>query len=333
MRVLLWLAALIGIAWSVYWAVAAQGLETGLDRWMTARRAEGWVADRAALAVGGYPTRFEATFTDLALADPGTGLAWSAPRFGFVADSHRPHAVTVTWPLTQTLATPRERIAVGAERMTGALSFRPGPDLTLLRAAYRFEGLSLASTAGWTGAVRRAELSSDAVEGQADLQRIAFSAEEMRPPSRLLARLDRVGILPAVFNRFAVQATLHFDRPWDRRAVEDRRPQITQVALTSLDAKWGDLELRAAGTLAVDGAGRPEGTLTLRATNWREMLAIARASGRLPDAVADSLEPALDYLAGLSGRPETLDVPLRFARGQSWLGPVPIGPAPDLTLR
>lgn len=333
MRFLLWTVTLAVLLWSAYWVVAARGLETGLARWMDLRRAEGWVADYATLTVSGYPMRFETAFTDLNLADPGTGLAWSAPRFAFAADSYRPHVITATWPASQQIGTPLERITLTADAMQAVLEFRPDPALAPMQTEYRFEGLNLASTAGWTGSAARAHLSSTAVQGQAQVQRIELTAEAMHPPARLVARLDRAGILPAVFERIAVQATLHFDAPWDRRAIEQRRPQITQIEIASLDAKWGDLQLRAAGSLAVDGAGQPEGTLTLRATNWREMLAIARASGQLSEGLADNAERALGYLAGLTGRPETLDIALRFAAGKSWLGPVPIGPAPDFTIR
>ncbi|MBK1635168.1 DUF2125 domain-containing protein [Rhodovulum adriaticum] len=333
MRVLLGLVTLLAVIWAGYWALAARGLETGLSRWVEARRAEGWAADYAGLAVTGFPARFDTAFTGLSLADPETGLAWSAPHFAFTAASHRPQAITAIWPPSQQIATPREKIAVNAALMQGRLEFRPGPALALIGADYRFEDLRLTSTAGWMAAAGRADLTSAAVEGQADVQMIDLQAQAMRPPARLLARLDRAGVLPDVFDRLAMRATLSFDAPWDRRAVEDRRPQITRLDLDSLDAKWGDLELRAAGTLEVDAQGLPQGTLTLRATNWREMVEIARASGQLPAGVADNLTRALAFLAGRSGRPETLDIPLRFAGGSTWLGPVPVGPAPDFTIR
>ncbi|TCP38875.1 DUF2125 domain-containing protein [Rhodovulum marinum] len=333
MRILATLAVLAAALWSSYWALAARGLETGLSRWMEIRRAEGWAADYTGLDVAGFPTRFVTTLTGLELADPGTGLAWSAPAFHIEAAAYRPHHVTVTWPQTQTLATPAETIAIGAQRMEGRLALRPGPALEVAAADYVMEAFSLASSLGWEATMARAELNSAAVEGRETTHAVAFAAEQMRPPARLVALLDRAGVLPALFDHVRIDAILGFDAPWDRHAIEDRRPQVTRIELTDLNAKWGDLELQAAGDLDVDGEGRPTGALTVRATNWREMLGIARASGRVPPALADRIEDALELLAGLSGRPETLDVALRFAAGQTWLGPVPIAPAPDFTIR
>jgi len=333
MRLLLILAVAAAALWSGYWAVTAHGLETGVERWLAVRRDDGWAADAGTIEVRGFPTRFETRITALALADPDTGLSWAAPEFRIEADSHRPLAITAIWPVSQQLATPGEKIAVGAERMQGALHFRPGPDLALTEGRFDLDRVTLVSTAGWQTGLSRGTLTMQAVEGDEDSYRIAFTAEEMRPPVRLTEQLDRVGVLPDVFDYLRLSATVGFDAPWDRHAVEDRRPQITAIDLALLDAKWGDLALQAAGALTVDTEGTPEGELTLRATNWREMVEIARASGRLPDGLADRVEDALGLLAGLSGRPETLDIPLRLARGLTWLGPMPIGSAPDLTIR
>lgn len=319
--------------WSGYWLAAARFVDTGLQGWLAARRAEGWAADARAIAVTGFPARFAVEMTDLSLADPETGLAWSMPDLQVAAASHRPFEVAVTWPETQEIATPDESIAVGVARMTAALHLRPGPALAPREARFDLGAASFVSSTGWEASVDRARLQAIAEEGTDARYRIAFDAGDMRPPAGLVQMLDRAGILPALFQRLEIAATLSFDTAWDRRAIEERRPQITHVDLDRSAAQWGDLALEAAGAFAVDAAGQPEGTLTLRATNWRDMLAIARASGQLSEGLADSIEGALALLAGLSGRPETLDVPLRFAGGLTWLGPVPVGPAPDFTIR
>lgn len=333
MRLIVTLALLAALVWTGYWMLAARGLEQSLAGWLSDRRDEGWVAEAQTLDVTGFPTRFDIALTGLSLADPDTGLSWSAPEFRIEAQSRAPTDLTAIWPQSQQIATPREKIAVGAEKMVGQLALRPGPALELVRAEYRLERFSLASTEDWRASMARAHLSSEAVEGRENAHHVVFAAEDMHPPARLVALLDRAGLLPEVFERFSADAVLGFDTPWDRHAIEDRRPQVTRVELALLEAKWGELELRGAGDLDVDEDGRPAGTLTVRATNWREMVEIARASGQVPQALLDRVEDALGLLAGLSGRPETLDVPLRFALGQTWLGPVPLGPAPDLTIR
>ncbi|GAA0299001.1 DUF2125 domain-containing protein [Rhodovulum strictum] len=333
MRRILTVTVLAAMLWSGYWAITARGLQTGIAAWVETRRAEGWAADYADMQVTGFPLRFQTMLRDLMLADPETGLAWSAPVFRIEAEAYRPNRVRAIWPEVQQLATPDETIAIGAERMEAQIALRPGPALEAQDAAFALDQVSLASSLGWEASLARGALTATAVDGRENAHRIGFAAEEVRLPARLVALVDRAGILPGLFEHLRIDAVLGFDAPWDRRAIEERRPQITRIELTRLDAKWGDLELSAAGVLDVDAAGLPTGMLTVRATNWRDMVAIARASGRLPGGLADRLEEALGLIAGLSGRPETLDVPLRLAAGQTWLGPVPLGPVPDFTIR
>ncbi|ARE39560.1 High-affinity K+ transport system, ATPase chain B [Rhodovulum sp. P5] len=331
-RVLMVLLATAAI-WSGYWLVSARLLESGLQVWLEERRSESWVADAGKIGVTGFPTAFNAAITGLTLADPDTGLAWAAPEFRFAAKSYKPHEIHATWPDRQQLSTPDQKIDIGAQRMQAALHFRPGPALALTHGQADLDGFTLISTAGWTADMAGASLVADAEDGAEARYSIAFEASQMRPPAPLVAMLDRAGILPDLFDHLRLQALVDFDTEWDRHAIEDRRPQITRLDLTMLDAKWGDLAVQAAGALDVDADGLPTGDVTLRATNWRDMIAIARASGRLSDGVADQVEATLGLIAGLSGRPETIDVPLRFARGLTWLGPVPLGPAPDFSIR
>ena len=93
------------------------------------------------------------------------------------------------------------------------------------------------------------------------------------------------------------------------------------------------MALDAAGSLTVDPKGTPEGRITIRATNWRDMVAVARASGSLPEGIADTLERGLEILAGLTGNPRTIDAPLSFQNGFVSLGPIPLGRAPAFVIR
>ncbi|MBR9843208.1 MAG: DUF2125 domain-containing protein, partial [Rhodobacteraceae bacterium] len=83
----------------------------------------------------------------------------------------------------------------------------------------------------------------------------------------------------------------------------------------------------------IDAAGYPQGEITLRATNWREIVALARQSEELPKAVIDGVEQGLEFLSAMAGNPKTLDIPLNFRGGLTRIGPVPIGPAPKIILR
>jgi hypothetical protein len=111
------------------------------------------------------------------------------------------------------------------------------------------------------------------------------------------------------------------------------RPQVEAIRIGDLRATWGNLDLRAAGEVTVDAEGVPTGEIVVKATNWREMLTIAEATGVVPSGLVPTIERGLSLLARLSGPPETLDAPLSFRNGLVTFGPVPLGPAPRIVLR
>jgi hypothetical protein len=135
------------------------------------------------------------------------------------------------------------------------------------------------------------------------------------------------------FDRFTVEADVRFDRPWDRTALEDSRPQPRRIDLRLAEATWGELRLKVAATLDVDAHGVPTGELTLQARNWREILTLAEAAGALSPDFRPQLEKVLATLANLAGNPDSFDVTLTFADGRMSMGFLPLGPAPYIYLR
>lgn len=332
MRKLIVLAVLLALAFAGYWFAGARTLERGVAGWIEQRRAEGWVAETGGIATSGFPGRFETVITDLQLADPDTGVAWTARRFTVLAQSARPNRITAIWPNAQTVSTPFERIDVAADRMEAAIAFVPGTRLEVRTLELDLDRLALASTRGWQTRLDRGHLSAIATDAP-DTYDLRFEATGVVPTDGLRTVLDPARILPEVMDGFTATGTVVFDAPWDRFAVEDARPRIIAIDLDDMRASWGELELRAAGTLTVDAGGIPDGRISVKATNWREMLGMARNAGLVPEPLIPTLERALGMLAGLSGPPDTLDAPLTFQNGFVFFGPIPLGPAPRVTIR
>lgn len=332
MRKLLGLLILAVALWSGWWVVAQQGIARGLEGWLSARADEGWQAE-AEVRTSGFPLSLNTRLTGLALADPDTGLAWEAPAFAFSAPAYAPTRVTAVWPEVQTIASPFERIEIRSETMRGFLGLAPGTNLALDDSDIILENIDLRSTAGWTARLASGGLVTRRLDEDPLAHDVSFSARGLAPAEPFLRVIDPTRLLPEEITELSLEARIAFDAPWDRRAIEERRPQVTALALEGAKARWGDMALEAAGSVTVDAAGTPEGRITIRATNWREMVAVARASGQLPDGVADTLERGLELLAGLSGSPRTIDAPLGFQNGYVSLGPIPLGRAPALIIR
>jgi len=338
MRILAFVIVAAAALWGGYWYWGSSALESRAESWLEARRAEGWQAD-GRVNVRGFPNRFDMTLSDPVLADPDTGLAWSAPFFQVLALSYKPNHVIAVWPDTQTLQTPIERLTITSDKMRGSVIFDADSDLGLDRSVIEIDGMAVSAGRGWQADLARAQVSARRLQDEAPLDasvvtyELDFDADTLRLPPEAVAALDPSRRLPEQISTLKLNGAVGFDRPWDRRAVEDRRPQPRHIRLDEVRANWGSLDLRATGEVSVDDQGIPEGRVTVKAQNWREILSLAVNAGTVPQQFAPTIENVLGMLASGTGETDTLDVPITFTGGRMMFGPIPLGMAPRLVLR
>jgi hypothetical protein len=222
-------------------------------------------------------------------------------------------------------------ILTGAD-IVAALDLRPGRALEL-----RHMGLT---SGGWridedTGALAGADALRVQMRQGDDATDYTFdiAADRFVPGARLRRLLQGSEALPDALETLALDMAVRFDRPWDRRALEERRPQPRRIDLGLADAQWGPMRLQAAGAVDVDVAGVPTGEMTIKAENWKDMLALAGASGRLSPDLLATADRTLGLLAGIGGNPDALEVTLSFRDGLVTIGFLPLRPAPRIILR
>ncbi|MWD26651.1 DUF2125 domain-containing protein [Aquicoccus sp. SCR17] len=336
MRTLLIAILVAAAAWAGWWFWASSARETAVNEWFEDRRADGWVAE-GEVEVHGFPNRLDVTITDPELADPEAGWAWTAPFLQLLALSYRTDQVILVWPETQTIATPQGRATIGARSMRASL-VTDGDARALERATWVAEGLTMLPEGGETWNAERLTLAvarRDAAEQESEgaAYRFGLDAVGVAPGLRTGVKTLPDDLLPDRLDKLTADLTVTFDRPWSRTSLEEGRPQPRAIELDLAEARWGELELMAAGKLAIDPEGRADGRLTVKARNWRDMLMLARETGLAPTGALDAVEEALAFLSRLSGNRQTLDLPLDFRSGRIFLGPVPVGTAPRLTLR
>jgi hypothetical protein len=334
MRTLLAIVILAALGWSGYWWFSATTRENALESWLAGRRADGWVAEAADLRVTGFPNRVDTIVTGLDLADPEAGWSWHADRFEILSLSYKPQHVIAVLPGTQVFSNPYDTLRLTSDKLDGSVIFRPTTRLELDHMTFEIENMRLRGDAGWTAAIGKAILATrQAADGTPFAHDLAFNAESLMLPPEVIAGLKAEGVLPAEIGPIALDATLVFDRPWDRVAIENGNPSLQQVAVRDLSFAWGKLDLRAHGTLGVDAEGYAEGRLEVRARNWEDMIAVAEAGGALNPTLAAALRSGLGLLARFNGDRDVLEVPLDFAGGVARLGPIPLGSAPRLAQR
>jgi hypothetical protein len=332
MRKLLWAVLIAAAAWSAWWIIGSTIKERAILGWLEERRATGWVASTGSLNVVGYPNRFDTRITDIELADPAQGWAWSAPEFEILALSYQPNKVIAIWPQEQSWSNPFGTVRILSEDMRGSIAFRPSTALELDALTVDIKGLKLAGP-GWDAGLESGIVATRRATDAASTDfahDLAITARNVTLPDTWQALADRSGALPEIFSEAALETTLRFDRAWDRHAIESRSPLLTGFHLDKLRLNWGDLQLDAQGDITIDDQGYFAGELQFRARNWRDVLQVLVDSGALSTEVGGLIRRGLGLLAGLSGDPRTIDATMTFADGGAYIGPIRVGFAPRL---
>lgn len=331
--IILTIIALMALIAGGAWFAAATATEKVLAHWIDERRAEGWVAEYSSLNTAGFPNRLDTTIMDLRLSDPDTGIAWSAPEFQNLSLIYKPTHVIAVLPKTQVFGTPEGSHTILSDSFRASAQFVPAINLPIERSTIEIIGATITSDEGGDFGLEKVLMSiRETPDRQGHVYDFDVTVNGIRPDGTFMRRISRSGTFSDVVESAKVRATIRFDAPWDRYALERARPQPREIELTRLSAKWGRLSLSAKGVLVVTEGGRPNGEINIKAENWREMIAVAQAAGHLSPAVARTALRAGEMMARLSGSPNALDAVLRFERGMAYLGPVPIGSAPEIKL-
>jgi len=332
MRKLLAIVIIAALAYSGYWFVGARTAQNALTTWFGDRQQDGWVAEYSDLKTRGYPSRFDTTITDLELADPQTGVAYTAPFLQVFALSYQPNHLIMVWPPEHQLATPDGAMKIASDDMRASLKFKPSTALELENSNFESKALKLATAQGETQ-IDAVQAAIRATPAQVNTYDFYVKSQGVTLPDSLRSWLDPAGLLPADLQDMTIDATARFDRPWDRLAIEDSRPQPRALKIKLLDAGWGDITLKATGDLDISPDGTPTGEISVKAENWQQILGLAETAGLLPGRARPLAESMLGAVAGLSGNPNTIDANLTFKNGYFSLGPLPLGRAPKLILR
>jgi len=323
----------VALLWSLYWMAAGWGLRNGISAWFTEQQRQGWQAEYSALSSGGYPGSHITRISHPTLADPGTGAAWRADWLEVSSPAIWPGRQTLRFaPSPQRLSYFDQTAVIEAQDLQAQLHLAPGLALTL-------EDLALSSSAWRISDGENAVMSAGSLQlgmhqmGQPERYQMLVSATDFAPGIALRHLMAATETLPDSFETLELDMEVTFDTAWDRTALELRRPQPRHIEVKLVDAHWGELRLKAAGTLAVDETGLPTGEIALKVENWHQMLVMAEGAGVLPAKARDGIERVLGLFAGLGGNPRDLDTQLNFRNGHVALGPIPLGPAPKFILR
>lgn len=318
MRVLIWLVLAAALAWSVWWFVGSSALRRGIEAAIEDLRLRGWRIETAEIVTRGFPNRFDTTVTAPVITPPDSEFTWRAPFFQVLALSYRPTSVIAVLPDSQSLSGPFGEAEIASSRARGSVTLAPSAALTLDRSSFVIEDLRVTVA----GATFAADTALFATRQPADtaggaVQNVGLALENLRMEGATVpfatARLD---------------ATLDFDAPIDRHALQDTAPRLTGARIDALDVDWGEAALAASGEVDIGADGIPTGEIPVELRNWPGALEAVATLGMLPAPQAAAIGRALGFLTGLSAAPDTLAAPLVLRGGQVFLGPLALGAAP-----
>jgi len=319
-----WLAAvLLGTVliagYGAYWLYAARVAEDGLDAWLAARRAEGWRAEYAEIAVGGFPFAVTVRLVAPRLAGPGDAWSWQGDS---LAASARPWSlgrVHASLPATSTLAANGRAVSVTLAAGGADLAFAGGR-LADWRVRLR------------TASVRRGENDGLAIEaldaagdGAGGITLAATGVVLPKAPNDALGRDIQDLALSA-----RGLGTLPPGPP--AQALAAWRDAGGTVEVERLALTWGPATLDADGTLTLDAAFRPLAAFSARLTGWGAVIEGLVESGTLAPGNAALTKTLLDLMARPDGTGRrVLEVPVTAQDGRLVVGPATLlhfGPLP-----
>ncbi|NNG04884.1 MAG: DUF2125 domain-containing protein [Inquilinus sp.] len=313
-----------GGAYAGYWVYAADMVRVGIDDWIAEQRARGLDIRTTNLDVGGFPLRLEAGARAITLAD-GNRLVWQSAaltasarpwrltRIAYTLDGRQSLSVAGDFPLRLTAAagSGEIRLAGNGGIAAGSLALsEPALRLPINVGLLRADGLDL----------RISEATGDRPGGTiaagGDAWRLTLP---MSPLPALGTLVEQAGADVVVTG--PVPAAPH------RSALAAWRDDGGTVEIERLTLRWGPVSVEATGTVTLDAALQPRGTLNARIQGFLEAVDALVEAGIVAAKDAGLVKAGLTLLAGAPG-PDgvaTLTAPLALENRRLFLGPIQLG--------
>ncbi len=325
---------LVGLAliWGAWWYIATGGMQSSINAWLEERRSAGWQAEVRGMARAGFPLRIGATVDGLTLDDPATQSVLLVPQITLTTPIYWPGHATVRLPADPvTLTTPQGVMTLTTSGAEATLRLHPGTMLQLEEMRGQASDIQLDLVEGRLFSMKSHTTTVQQTTNPQTYD-IDFVGTEFAPGSLIREALRLPNAWPDAFEALVADMTVTFERPWDRSALEDKRPQPRAVRVDRVEAVWADLRISLEADLQVAEGGVLSGSVEVQAENWQRMLDLATASGVLPPQMRPQIESGITLLSGLSGNSDTLDLDITIENGRMRMGFIPLGAAPLLIL-
>jgi len=312
-RTIGWIGA-FAVGAAVLWLVAGVLTDRGLQAGLSALRAAGWQVDADFEDTGGTPPHLTTELRNLRVIFPRGAALASADTLTLRHAVTHPGRIAVHPAAQADVLFPQFGVRASAA-VLGELDVAPLPPFSIDGATIGVEALSIRNPF-WSD-LTLASSNLDLVGLGDGAYRLAAMARE--------ARLDGLPVPPA--DALTIDATLSFA---EDLVATRATPRLLEVTLSNAVLIWADATLSASGTLSVDEDGALMGRLMLELDGWESAIDQSASAGFLTPQGEAQLRLQGRLLAELSGSDTAIITPLAIENGRMFLGPFPIGPAPQL---
>ena len=306
--------------WAGYWMVGQRLIEGQIGA-LLAQMPAGLTVHHAGYDVAGFPSRFDLTVTQPQV-QTAAGWGWQAEFAQVFAMTWKPWHLIAALPHSQTLTTPFGPATLDSARFIASFRVAPRADADFEEAVLQIDAPSLdrEGLPQITADAGIVALKHEVAPGFA--YRLGFQVANLTPliaaasgGNLTLGRLDVVLTTDRALNRSTAAV------------------QVQSADLRALALDWGGVKVTGDGLLTRDDGGFAEGRIALKVTGWRDLPARLADFALLRPEIAPTLTRALEVIAAEQGNPALLDLPLIFRSGRFYLGPLPLGLAPNLDYR
>lgn len=328
MRFLTILVVSVGLLYSGYWFVGATAVERGAQSALAELQADNWTVNVADVSTRGFPSRFDTTLTDLELGTPDGSLIYRAPFLQAFALSYAPNEVIVAFANDQRLDLAGQTIEIASQALRASASVEPNTRATLETLTAEMGPIAVTSSFGWDTALSKGLAAMRRVAGEGSTYDLFADFADIALPREIAAQIENATGLPNAFQSVTFDAQAEIDRTLDRFVMLDpgkTPPRPKTLDIRGFNAQWGDTSISAMGELVFDDVGVSSGALEITAVAWDPVINALVVSERIEPDVAQTIR---NVLSSMSQGKTTLTVPISFRNGLSFIGPIPIGPAP-----
>lgn len=323
MRLLFGVFLIGSVLWGGYWFIGERSVENAVVAWLDQTDTSGISVSYDSVDTKGFPNRFDTTISAPSFYDAHSGMGWAGAFLQFFALSYKPNHVIVVFPPEHELDIRDVPFSAHANDLRASIIVEPSTDLAIDRMTLTGEAVHLSGADGDLLTIDSVLVASRQAIAQTNAHDIAIELRNIALSDSARSELGFDGALPKVIDGLNVGTTLHFT---DSVSIRGTTPVLEKLSIQKAQITWGNMALSLEGDITANTAGFADGTLTLKARDWRKVFAILERAG-----IVDPIwEGAIAPMAEADGNADDLVAPITMSNGLIYFGPLPIGPAPRL---